>query len=176
MRRKAWIVTAGALACALGASVATQAMAETIKIGTLKVAGAGPLYIAQERGYFAAQGLSADLIYFDASQPIAVANVSGDIDIGVTPPTAAFYALAGQGQLRIISGYIRDAPGFQANGAVASNAAYDKGFHSFADMGGRTVSTTQIGAAPHYAWALMAEHFSIDMKTVRVVALQSNPN
>ncbi len=152
------------------------AKAETIKIGTIKVSGAGPLYIAQDRGYFAAEGLTADMVYFEASQPIAIANVSGDVDFGATPPTAAFYALAGQGILRVISGYIRDAPSFQANGGVVSNAAYDKGFHSFADMGGRLVSVTQVGSAPHYAWALMAEHFGVDLKTVRVTALQSNPN
>jgi NitT/TauT family transport system substrate-binding protein len=162
-----------ALACALYAPSAT---AENIKIGTIKVAGAGPLYLAQERGYFTAEGLNVDFVYFDASQPIAVATVSGDVEIGVTPPTAAFYALAGQGVLRIISGYIMDAPSFQANGAVASNAAYAAGFHSFKDMAGRKVSTTQMGAAPHYAWALMAEHAGVDLKSVQIVALQSNSN
>jgi NitT/TauT family transport system substrate-binding protein len=152
------------------------AAAETIKVGAIKSAGGAPLYIGIERGYFAAEGLTVELVFFDASQPIAVANVSGDVDIGATPPTAAFYALASQGVLRIISGYISDAPTFQANGAVASNAAYAAGFHTFKDMAGRKVSTTQIGAAPHYAWGLMAEHFGIDLKSVQVVALQSNAN
>ncbi len=165
-----------AFSCALGVAAAAPLAAETIKVGAIKVAGAGPLFLGEERGYFAAEGLTVDLVYFDASQPIAVATVSGDVDIGVTPPTAAFYALAGQGVLRIISGYIMDAPTFQANGAVASNAAYAAGFHSFKDMAGRKVSTTQIGAAPHYAWGLMAEHFGIDLKSVQIVALQSNAN
>lgn len=160
-------------ACVLAAHLAA---AETVKVGVIKTAGAGPLLIAQERGYFAAEGLTVELLYFDASQPVAVANVSGDVDIGATPPTAAFYALASQGVLRIIAGYVEDAPTFQANGAVASNAAYEAGFRSFKDMAGRRVSTTQVGAAPHYAWGLMAEHFGVDLKTVQVVALQSNPN
>lgn len=156
--------------------LAVPVVAETIKIGTIKVAGAGPLYLAQERGYFTAEGLTVAFVYFELAQPIAVATVSGDVDFGVTPPTAATYALAGKGALRIISGYIMDAPTFQANGAVASNAAYAAGFQSFKDMGGHRVSTTQMGAAPHYAWGLMAEHFGVDFKTVQVVALQSNPN
>ncbi len=165
-----------ALACLWFGAYVVPASAEDIKIGTIKVSGAGPLYLAQERGYFTAEGLNAQFVYFEAAQPIAVANVSGDVDFGVTPPAAGFYALAGQGALRIIAGYIMDWPTFQANGAVVSLAAYDKGFRSFKDMGGKTVSTTQIGGAPHYAWALIAEHFGIDLKTVRVVALQSNPN
>ena len=155
---------------------APRVSAEEIRIGTIKVAGAGALFLAEARGYFAAEGLTPKFVLFEAAQPIAVANVSGDIDYGATPPGGGFYALAGQGALKIIGGYIMDWPSFQANGAVVSLAAYEKGFRSFKDMGGKTVSTTQIGGAPHYAWALIAEHFGIDLKTVRVVALQSNPN
>lgn len=174
-RRLAKLVV-GVLAGFAAANLIAPVHAESIKVGTIKSAGAGPLFIAQERGYFTAEGLTVDLVFFDASQPIAVANVSGDVDIGATPPTAAFYALASQGVLRIISGYVMDAPTFQANGAVASNAAYAAGFKTFKDMGGRKVSTTQVGAAPHYAWGLLAEHFGVDLKTVQIVALQSNPN
>lgn len=164
------------LLAALIALTACRAVAEDINIGTIKVAGAGALFLAEQRGYFAAEGLTPHFVYFEAAQPIALANVSGDVDFGATPPAAGFYALAGQGALKIIAGYIMDWPSFQANGAVVSLAAYAKGFHSFQDMSGKTVSTTQIGGAPHYAWALIAEHFGIDFKTVRVLALQSNPN
>lgn len=153
-----------------------RATAEEVRIGTIKVAGAGAMFLAEARGYFAAEGLTPRFVFFEAAQPIAVANVSGDIDFGATPPGGGFYALAGQGALKIIGGYIMDWPSFQANGAVVSLAAYDKGFRSFQDMGGKTVSTTQIGGAPHYAWALIAEHFGVDLKAVHVVALQSNPN
>jgi NitT/TauT family transport system substrate-binding protein len=156
--------------------VVPRVSAEEIRIGTIKVAGAGALFLAEARGYFAAEGLTPKFVLFESAQPIAVANVSGDIDYGATPPGGGFFTLAGQGALKIIGGYIMDWPSFQANGAVVSLAAYEKGFHSFQDMGGKTVSTTQIGGAPHYAWALLAEHFGVDLKTVHVVALQSNPN
>lgn len=164
-----------AVALAMLAAI-THASAEDVNIGTIKVAGTGALYLAEQRGYFAAEGITPHFVFFDSAQPIAVANVSGDVDFGATPPGGGFYALAGQGALKIIAGYIMDWPSFQANGAVVSLAAYEKGFHSFQDMGGKTVSTTQIGGAPHYAWALIAEHFGVDFKNVRVVALQSNPN
>jgi NitT/TauT family transport system substrate-binding protein len=167
---------AALLLAALLALAPARASAEDVRIGAVKVAGAGALFLAEDRGYFAAEGLTPHFVFFDAAQPIAVANVSGDIDFGATPPTAGFYALAGQGALKIIAGYLMEWPSFQANGAVVSLAAYDAGFRSFADMGGKTVSTTQIGGAPHYAWALIAEHFGVDLKTVRVLALQSNPN
>lgn len=37
--------------------VATVARAEPLRVGILKVGASGPLYIAQDRGYFAAEGL-----------------------------------------------------------------------------------------------------------------------
>jgi NitT/TauT family transport system substrate-binding protein len=100
-----------------------RATAEEVRIGTIKVAGAGAMFLAEARGYFAAEGLTPRFVFFEAAQPIAVANVSGDIDFGATPPGGGFYALAGQGALKIIGGYIMDWPSFQANGAVVSLAA-----------------------------------------------------
>ena len=57
------------------------AAAEHIKIGGQKTTS--PLYIAVEKGYFAAEGLDPELVYFEAGQPVAVATVLGDIDFGI---------------------------------------------------------------------------------------------
>ena len=52
------------------------ARAETVKLGIVKTASTAGVFIAIEKGYFAAEGLTAELYYFDASEPIAVAVVS----------------------------------------------------------------------------------------------------
>ena len=52
------------------------AQAEAIKVGILKVGASGPVYIAQERGYFATEGLTAEPVTFGAGQAVAVAVVS----------------------------------------------------------------------------------------------------
>src|SRR5262249_22313209 len=118
----------GLLLAALLLALPARGFAEEIRIGTIKSAGAGARFLAADRGYFAAEGLTPKFTFFEAAQPIAVANVSGDIDFGATPPGGGFYALAGQGALKIIAGYVMDWPSFQANGAFVSLAAYDKGF------------------------------------------------
>jgi NitT/TauT family transport system substrate-binding protein len=150
--------------------------AEHVKLGVVKVAANGPNFIAQERGYFAAEGIDVEILPFDSAEPIAVAIVSGDIDFGATGPGAAFYNLAGQNKIRIISGLARDVPGFPVFTFVVSNQAYAAGFTSFAALGGHSVSTTQFGAPSHYAINLIEQKFNIDPKTVRVVPLQSLPN
>ncbi len=73
------------------------AAAETIKIGMQKPVG-GPLYIANDKGYYAAEGLTPDYVFFEAGEPIAVAVASGAVDFGVAGLTGGFYSLAGQGR------------------------------------------------------------------------------
>ena len=73
------VLTLG-LACAAMISLAALApagAAETIKIGIGPVTGVGPVFLAQDRGYFAAENLDADAISFDAAQQVAQGVVSG---------------------------------------------------------------------------------------------------
>ncbi|HWE72557.1 MAG TPA: ABC transporter substrate-binding protein [Stellaceae bacterium] len=150
--------------------------ADQVKVGVVKVAANGPNFIAKDRGYFAAEGIDAEILSFDSAEPITVAIVSGDIDFGATGPGAAFYNLAGQNKIRIISGLARDVPGFPVFTFVVSNQAYDAGFKTYAALGGHSISTTQVGAPSHYAINLIEQKFNVDPKTVRVVPLQSLPN
>jgi NitT/TauT family transport system substrate-binding protein len=150
--------------------------AERIKIGILKTSGFGPLYLAKERGYFSAENLDAELVTFTAAQPVAVATVSGDLDFGVMGLTAAFYNLAGQGALRVIAGYIREVPNFQTNGYIVSNAAFAGGLTSFKNLSGRSVAVPFLGSPPHYSVGLLAEKYGFDLKSLRILPLQSNPN
>jgi NitT/TauT family transport system substrate-binding protein len=151
-----------------------KAPAEPIKIGLQKTTS--PVFIAVEKGYFANEGLEPQLVYFEAGQPVAVAAVSGDIDVGIAGLTGGLYALAEQGALTIIAGQTREAPGFHANTVAASKRAYDEGLTSLKDLGGHSVAVTQIGSAFHYDLALLAGKYGFDLKTVRIVPLQTNPN
>lgn len=169
-RRATVMALAGWLALAAGAR------AETIKVGLLKTVGAGPIFIAEEKGYFAAEGLDVQNVIFDSAEPIAVAVVSGAIDIGATGLTAGFYTLAGQGALKMIGSDSFERPGFQGQAVLASNRAWSAGLKSLADLSGHSVAISQIGGAPHYSLGLLEEKFGVDPKSVRVLPLQSNAN
>jgi NitT/TauT family transport system substrate-binding protein len=129
-------LTALALVCS-----AHFTAAESIKIGRSKTASGGAAYIAIERGYFKAEGLDAQLIFFDSAQPIAVAVVSGDIDVGTTGLSAGFYNLAGQGALRIIGAQGHESPGFHTIGYFVTKRAYESGIKSLRDLAGRTLAS-----------------------------------
>ena len=168
---KFWSVVAGVIL--LGTQVAT---AEHIKLGLVKVANSGPTYIAQERGYFAAEGLDAELRFFDAAQPIAVATVAGDVDLGITGLTAGFYNLAGKGALRIIGAQSREEPGYHLIAYVASNRAFDAGLTSVAALPGHSVAISQVGSTFHYSVGLLAAKLGFPLSGVKLVPLQAMSN
>ncbi len=165
------------IAVALGLIIATPAFAlDTIKIGLVATTSSGPLYIAQDRGYFAAEGLTAEFFNFDASQVVVTSVVAGDTDIGNTALSAAFYNLATKGSLRLIAGAAQEAPSFNGQGVLVSNKAWDEGLRSFKDLGGHSVAIPQTGGPVHYSVALIVDKYHIDMKTIRLLPLQSLPN
>ena len=163
------------VALAIAANAPVQA-AEPIKIGFAKVAASAAVDIAQEKGYFTAEGLAAEFIYFDAAQAITVGVASHDLDFGIAGLTSALYTLGNEGALRIIAAGAAEAPGFKNVAFVVSSRAYDSGLKSLKDLSGHTVAITQIGTLLHYDVGLAAEKYGLDLKTIRVQPLQSNPN
>ncbi len=164
----------------LAAAVLFAAMpvraAEHIKIGVVRSLGGAPILVAHDRGFFKAEGLDDEIIFFDSAQPIAVAATSGDIDFGTTGMTAAFFTLANQGALKMIGAGTWEHAGFQSIGFIISKQADAGGVRSFKDLKGRSVAITQTGTPLHYNLARVLEKYGVDLKDVRVLALQSNPN
>jgi NitT/TauT family transport system substrate-binding protein len=156
------------------AVLAPAAAAERITISVIKAATYGCFFIAQERGYFAANGLDVQFVYFDSSPPVAVAVVGGDLDFGIAATSAGFFNLADK--LRVIGGFAREAPGFQGMTFVASLKGWNSGVHSLKDLAGHTVSIGTVGSSPHYSLGLIEAKYGIDPKSLRVVPLQTASN
>jgi NitT/TauT family transport system substrate-binding protein len=155
---------------------AHPAAAEHIKVGVLKVVGTSVFFIPQDKGYFTAEGLDAELVYFQSQEALVVGTASGDLDYGATAFTGGFYNLAGQGALRIIAAYIHEAPGFQALTLVASVKAYDAGLKTVRDLAGHSAAIPEIGSPGQYSLTLLADKYSFDAKTIRLMPVGSNPN
>jgi len=176
MTRSSIAFFACAVVALLSAAVSPSPAAEAIKIGMVKVTTDGPVYIAQDKGYLAAEGLSVDFAHFDAAQIVTQATQAGDVDIGATAVSAALYNLAAKGGLTLIGGLGREVPGFHGTGFLATNRAWDAGLHSFKDMEHKTIAVPQIGGPLHYDVALVSEKYGLDISTMRIMPLQTLPN
>lgn len=153
-----------------------SAAADHVKIGISRIAGYPGVPVALARGYFAQQGIDAEMVIFESAQPIALGVASGDLDFGVSGMSAGFYSLAAQGQLRFLASSSRDMPGFFSLVAVAGKKAWDAGLRSPKDLPGHDIAVTQIGTALHYSIGMMAQKYGFPMSAVTVRPLQSNPN
>jgi NitT/TauT family transport system substrate-binding protein len=166
----------GAIMVAVLALTSGAASAEPLKLGMLKVGASGPIYVAQDRGYFAAEGFDVGFVNFEAGQAVAVAAVSGDVDIAVTGLTAGLYNLANGGQIRVVGGLHREKNGFHILGYFASQRAYDGGLRSLKDVAGHSVAISTIGSTTHYAVGLLAMKYGFPMSAVHILPLQSFSN
>lgn len=173
MSRLRWPVLLAALLWLL-APGAVQA--EKIKIAALTLVSSAPLFIAQERGYYAAEGLDAELVFFRAAQPVAVAVASGDADFGVTAFTAGFFNLAGQGALKVIGAQSREEPGFDFSAYLASNAAFAAGLTAPEQLPGKSLAVTQHGSSFHIMAGLLARKLGVPLGSIRLVPLETLAN
>lgn len=147
-----------------------------LKVGALRLASAGPLFVAQHEHFFQDEGVAVEIRYFDAAQPIALAVTAGDVDLGVTAMTAGFFNIAGKGALKVIAGQAAIVKGRPGDVLMASNAAYERGLRKAADLPGRSLAITQTGSSFHYELGLFAsaEHFDIARVTLRPLQSMSN--
>jgi NitT/TauT family transport system substrate-binding protein len=158
-----------ASASCLGAGAAS---AEQVKLGVLRLASHAGGYVAFERGYFTAEGLDAELEFFQAAGPMAIAIASGDIDFGVTAITGALVNLAERGAVRVVGGALIEEPGVDGQKILASKAAYEAGLDSPAKLGGHSFALTQTGSSFHYMISRIAAKEGIDPATITLPALQ----
>jgi NitT/TauT family transport system substrate-binding protein len=163
----------------LSAAAASAAELTKIKIGVLKVSACGPVFFAQEKGYFAKEGLEAELIPSD--QPILIPQgvLSGDFDFGMSAMSAGFFNSAGQGgqgNMRIIAADGDEAPGFRGLVIVASNAAYDKGLKTLKELAGHSFAITSAGSLQQYDLSIVANKYHFAYGSMRMLPLGSFAN
>lgn len=150
--------------------------ADQITVAALTFVSSSPLFIAQERGYYAEEDLEVSFEFFRAAQPVAVAIAAGDADFGVTAFTAGFYNLAGNGSLKVIGAQSREEPGFDFSAYLASNAAWEAGLRAPEELPGHNLGITQRGSSFHLMLGLLAEEVGFDVDSVQLTALEAVPN
>lgn len=154
-RRQAVGLMAGAAATALAAPAI--AANRKIKVGALRFTSHSASFIALERGYFADAGLDAELSFFQAAQPMAVAIASGDIDYAVTAVSGGLISLAQKGAIKVIGGALSEEEGIDGQKILASNAAFDAGLTEPSMLDGKSFGVTQAGSSFHYMGSKVAE-------------------
>jgi NitT/TauT family transport system substrate-binding protein len=174
MRRRSLLSSAAVAVAAMPVTGIAQ-QRQKVAVGVLRLSSSGPLFIAIEKGHFAAENIEVEPKFFTAAQQIPVAVTAGDAAFGVTGLTAGFYNLAGKGALKIVAAQSREERGFQLNAVMVTHKAWEEGFRALKDLPGKRVAITTQGSTFHYSLGLLAEKYRFDLAKVTMVALQQLP-
>ncbi|WP_042461838.1 ABC transporter substrate-binding protein [Neobacillus dielmonensis] len=143
----------------------------SVDIGMLKLTSSAPLFIAIDKGFFEDEGIKANVKWFEAAQPIAVATAGGSVDVGATGITASLYNMVAGGQkLWIVADKGREAKGFSSSALLVPK---DSSVSSPKDLKGKKIGITQTGSTFHYMAGRILEKNGLSLKDVQLVPLNS---
>lgn len=166
------LLAAALLLCA--ASV-VQAADKVVAAGN-RLSAIAPLYIAIEKGLFAADGLEVSLVHLTSATEIGAGIASGSAQFGMTAFSAGIYTLAGKGGLKVIGGGYEEYPGFHGVALVVNKGAYDRGLKKPADLAGKKVAITTVGSGSHNQLARLARKYGFRFEDIQIVPLQTLAN
>ncbi|WP_067724646.1 ABC transporter substrate-binding protein [Oceanobacillus damuensis] len=153
-----------------GDSDAEQA---SVEIGMLKLTSSAPLFIAIEKGFFEEEGIDAEVSWFEAAQPIAVATAGGDVNVGATGITASLYNMvAGGEELVIVADKGREQQGYSSSALLVHS---DSDIESVEDLKDKKIGITQTGSTFHYMAGRLLEEHGLTSADVELVPVNSIP-
>jgi len=141
-----------ALACVTAAlglpAVANRAAAQTVRVGIVNSSTDVPFFIADAKGYFREEGLSVELLPFDAGAKMIAFLGTGDLDVGGGAPSVALYNAAAQGvEIRIVADKAHHAAGLgHAALMVRKDLIERRTFKDFKDLKGLKVAVVGVGS------------------------------
>ena len=141
---------------------------ERVRVGwAAMTASHTPLWVAQDRGFFAKQGLVTEPIFFGAGPPAMQALVAGDLDIVVTSaPNVVNPRLGGADFVMILS----IIPTFIDHIITAANIS------TVEQLRGKTGSVNRAGSISDMGLKLSLKRLGIDPdKDVKIVPAGGNP-
>jgi NitT/TauT family transport system substrate-binding protein len=146
----------------------------TVKVGLLKLSSSAPVFIGINKGFFEAEGIKVEPVWFKSAQPIAVATASGDIDVGATGLTAGLYNAVAQGmKIAIVADKGREWPGYKLTALIVDTDQWKIGLRDLKDLKGKRVGITQMGSTFHYILGNLLEKKGMSLNDVKVVPLGS---
>jgi len=115
-----------------------DAATDKLRVGYVHVFDDAPVVIARDAGFFAAQGLDAQVTAFTSGPTLVKGLVTGQLDVGVLGFTNALTWAAQGADLKII-GKVQD-------GYHALIVRKDRGISSLAGLKGRSLATQAVGS------------------------------
>lgn len=166
---------AAAVALAVvSAGAAPAVAADKVKFGMLRIPQA--LFVGMEKGFFAANGIEVEPVFFRSGAELVPSLSTGQIDLAATSPGAALYNALGSGvKAKIVADYYVPSPtqpGGDPNGIAVRKDLLDSGkVKTPADVKGMTMAITARGQITDLFGAMFLQKGGLTEKDVRIVTM-----
>jgi NitT/TauT family transport system substrate-binding protein len=139
---KATAILRAALAALSLAAVTGLAHAAPVRVGTTNSSSDAPLFIADAKGYFKAEGLEVEFTSFDSAAKMIAPLGTGQLEVGAGSPAAGFFNAVARGlDVRMVADKGSMPPGYGYLPLLVRKDLIDSGkVKSFADLKGLKVA------------------------------------
>jgi NitT/TauT family transport system substrate-binding protein len=142
----------------------------TVRIGYVPVMIYAPLYIAIERGYFAAENITVELTPLQGGSDSVVQLAAGNFDAAVGGVGAGLLNAANLGlEFRIVAPMHTERPPIASPLVISAKRTAE--LKSVADLKGKTVSINATGAATEYWVYLALSKAGLTMQDITLTAV-----
>ena len=105
-----WLAAAAALAVI---GIASPAQAAKVRIGVVNASSDVAVYIAEDKGFFAAEGIEPDYVFFKSATDMVAPLATGELDVGGGGASAGLYNAAARGMdIKIVADKGSMPPGY----------------------------------------------------------------
>ena len=150
-----------------GPTAPPERVALTVAYGSLS-GNTAPIWLAQDRGLYAAEGLDVELVYLASSSQVAQGMVSGQILLAATAGAGAVDANLAGADLVLVSGY---------SNFITLRLYGSPGVERVEQLRDRTVGIVRLGSGSDLAAHLMLEaHGLVPGRETALLQLNSDPD
>jgi NitT/TauT family transport system substrate-binding protein len=169
MRR--FLVIASAILFPTLAAVIAPAAAQPVKVGDLGIVADAPVYVAIEKGYFAAERVQVELQPFGSAADTTVQLSTNAVQVvGGGLSAGLFNALGRDWPIRVAMARTRDMPGYSSDTLVLRQDLVGE-VRTLADLKGRKVAVNSNFGALHYMVGRMLDSVGLSIKDVDLVIM-----
>ena len=138
-----------ALALSLALTAGAAHANDKVTIGIVNAVSDGTLFIAQDKGYFAKEGIDADFVEFDTGAKMVAPMGAGQLDVGGGAASAGLYNAVGRGiRIKLVADKATNVKGAPFQSFLVRKALIDSGaVKTLADLKGRKVAITGAGGS-----------------------------
>ncbi|HLH27095.1 MAG TPA: ABC transporter substrate-binding protein [Chloroflexota bacterium] len=156
---------------AAGAAPPAAPARQVIKYGSNPILTGAPLYLANDRGYFAEQGIELDYTPFDSGALAVAPTSAGQLDMTQSPPSPSYFNALARGVA--LTGIA--ATSYAETILLVRQPLLDSGeVRSVADLRGRRVSFNVEGSPIDYALRNMLPKEGVSLQEVEIQRLTNS--